>query len=84
VFLSNDQLIEVRQFDGDQIVIGHDADVQLDLDHDSISPIHCLIERRDDSFFVCDLGSKAGTFKNGQAILDEILSSGDDVRDWTL
>jgi pSer/pThr/pTyr-binding forkhead associated (FHA) protein len=76
----NDQLIEVRQFDGDQIVIGHDADVQLDLDHESISPIHCLIERRDDSFYVCDLGSKAGTFKNGQAILDEILSSGDDIR----
>jgi pSer/pThr/pTyr-binding forkhead associated (FHA) protein/outer membrane biosynthesis protein TonB len=76
----NDQLIEVRQFDLDQIVIGHNADVQLDLDHDSVSPIHCLIERRDDSFFICDLGSKAGTFKNGQAILDEPLASGDDVK----
>lgn len=76
----NDQVVEVRQFDLDQIVIGHEADVQLDLNHEDISPIHCLIERRDGNFFVCDLGSKTGTFKNGQSILDEPLASGDELQ----
>ena len=75
----NNQLVEVKQFDLDQIVIGHDADVQLDLDHDSVSPIHCLIEKRAQGFYVCDLGSKSGTFKNGQAILDEPLTSGEEI-----
>ena len=68
----NGQLVEVKQFDQDQIVIGHDADVQVDLAHESVSSIHCLVEKRDQDYYICDLGSKSGTFKNGQAILDEI------------
>ncbi|MGZ3783529.1 MAG: AgmX/PglI C-terminal domain-containing protein [Bdellovibrio sp.] len=76
----NGQLVGVKQFDSDQIVIGHNADVQLDLDSDQVSPIHCLIELRDnDAYYLCDLGSTSGTFKNGQAILDEMISSGDEI-----
>lgn len=69
----------VKQFDQDQIVIGHNAEVHLDLDSDQVSPIHCLVELRDNGYYVCDLGSSSGTFKNGQAILDEMISSGDEI-----
>lgn len=75
----NNQLVEVKQYDQDQIVIGHNADVQLDLDDSGVSPIHCLIELRDNGYYICDLGSQSGTFKNGQAILDESISSGDEI-----
>ncbi len=73
------QLLEVRQFDMDQIIIGHSADVHLDLNDPGISPIHCLLELRDSGYYICDLGSHAGTLKNGKAVLDEPLSSGDQL-----
>ncbi|GIL18018.1 MAG: hypothetical protein BroJett040_17690 [Oligoflexia bacterium] len=73
------QLVEVKQFDQEQIIVGHDGDVQVDLKDPSVSPIHCLIELRDSGYFLCDLGSQSGTHKNGAAILDEPLSSGDQI-----
>ncbi|MGZ3794919.1 MAG: AgmX/PglI C-terminal domain-containing protein [Pseudobdellovibrionaceae bacterium] len=78
VFKGN-QLVEVKQFDLDQIVIGHNADVGLDLNSEEVSAIHCLIELRDAGYYICDLGSATGTFKNGQPILDEALASGDEI-----
>lgn len=74
------QLKEVKQFDLEQIVIGHQADVQLDLDDPEVSPIHCMIELREDGYYICDLGSEYGTIKNGQRILDEKLESNDEVQ----
>jgi len=73
------QLVGVKQFDLPQVVIGNNADVQLNLESEEVSPIHCLIESRDNGYFICDLGSQSGTFKNGQAILDEMISSGDEI-----
>lgn len=78
VFKGN-QLIEVKQFEQDQISIGRNADVGLDLDADEVSAIHCLIELRDAGYYICDLGSATGTFKNGQTVLDEPLASGDEI-----
>ncbi|MBK9323871.1 MAG: AgmX/PglI C-terminal domain-containing protein [Bdellovibrionaceae bacterium] len=78
VFKGN-QLVEVKQFEQDQIVIGHKADVGLDLDAEEVSAIHCLIEHRDSGYYICDMGSSTGTFKNGQSVLDEALSSGDEI-----
>lgn len=73
------RLVEVKQFEQNQIVIGHDADVHLDLEGDGVAPIHCLIEMRDSGYYICDLGSQTGTFQNGQAVLDSALSSGDEI-----
>ncbi len=75
----NSKLVEVKQFDKDQVIFGHDAEVNIDLNDPSISPIHCLIELRDHGYYICDLGSSSGTFKNGVQILDEPLSSGDNI-----
>ena len=69
----------MKQFDLVQVVIGHKAEVNLDLDSDQVSPIHCLIELRENGYYICDLGSQSGTFKNGQAVLDEMISSGDEI-----
>ncbi len=73
------QLVGIKQFSQDQIVIGHDADVNIDLESEDVSPIHCLIENREGTYYICDLGSKSGTFKNGQAVLDEAIVSGDEL-----
>ena len=73
------QLKEVKQYDLEQVVIGHQADVQLDLDDPQVSPIHCMIELRPEGYFICDLGSEYGTYKNGQRVLDEPLQSNDEI-----
>lgn len=74
------QLLEVKQFDLEQIVIGRNAEVQLDLNHDSVASIHSLIELRDNGYYICDLGSQSGTFLNGKSILDEAIASGDEIQ----
>jgi outer membrane biosynthesis protein TonB len=67
----------VKQFTGDQVVIGNQGEVDLQLADAQVSPIHALIELRESGYFVCDLGSEFGTLKNGLKILDEPISSGD-------
>ncbi|MBC7421775.1 MAG: AgmX/PglI C-terminal domain-containing protein [Bdellovibrio sp.] len=75
----NDQIQVVKQFvDKDQVLFGHNAEVDVDLDSSEVSSIHCLIEKRGNQFYLCDLGSTQGTFKNGQGVLDEAIQSGDE------
>jgi outer membrane biosynthesis protein TonB len=73
------QLVEIKQFESDQVIFGHDAEVQVDLKDASVSNIHCLIELRDSGYYICDLGSASGTLKNGKSILDEPINSGDSI-----
>lgn len=75
-----DHLEGVKQFDLKQIVIGHNADVQLDLNDSSVSPLHAVIEERETGYYLSDLGSQTGTLRNGQRILDEKLESGDEIK----
>lgn len=74
-----DQLLEVKQFEARQIIFGHDADVTVDLNDEAVSAIHCLIELRDSGYYVCDMGSTTGTKKNGKNVMDESISSGDNI-----
>lgn len=71
--------LEVKSFSGDQVVIGRNAEVDIDLENAEISPIHAMIEKRGTSFYICDLGSDKGTFKNGDKIIDVPLESGDEI-----
>lgn len=76
----NQNLEGVKQFELKQIVIGRNAEVQLDLKDDSVSPLHAVIEERESGYYISDLGSQSGTFHNGQKILDQKLMSGDEIK----
>jgi hypothetical protein len=76
----NDKLEGVRQFVDAQIVIGRNPEAQVNLPEEGVSPLHAVIEERESGYYVSDLGSQSGTFKNGQKVLDEPLASGDEVK----
>lgn len=75
-------LVEVKQFDQDQIIFGRPgSEVDVFLDDESVSPIHCLIEKRnDEQYHICDLGSQSGVYLNKSAILDEMIDSGSQIQ----
>ncbi|NJL24564.1 MAG: FHA domain-containing protein [Calothrix sp. SM1_5_4] len=75
-----EKLETVRQFEHSQIVIGRNADCQLELQDESIALLHAMIEDRDGEYYVSDLGSQSGTFKAGNRVLEERLSSGDELK----
>lgn len=74
------ELVGVKQFSGDQIVIGREGEVDVLLDDASVSPIHAMIEKRDTGFYICDLGSEAGTSLNGSVVLDEPVNNQDLIK----
>lgn len=75
-----DHVVEVKQFQLDQIVIGNQPEVNLNLNDPSVSPIHALIEKRNETYYICDLGSAQGTFKDSYQVLDDVLESGDEIK----
>ncbi len=76
----NGQLSEVKQVNGTQVVLGSNADVEVPLKDDSVSPIHAMVEERGNGYFICDLGSSSGTSRNGEKILDTAIESGDEFQ----
>lgn len=67
-----------------QYVIGRKAGdgINLAIDAPFISPRHCMITFRNNRFLIRDLGSKNGTFVNGERILperDTIVPNGSEV-----
>ena len=73
----NDRIFSVKQFSQeDRVIIGNGPNVQIDLGAE-VSDIHCLIEKRGEQFFIRDMGSGKGTFKNENQILDEPIQSGE-------
>src|SRR5262249_21118289 len=76
----DEKLEAVRQFEHSQIVIGRNSDVQLELQDEGVGLLHAMIEDRSGDYYISDLGSSAGTFKNGARILEEKLNSGNEVR----
>lgn len=73
------ELVGVKQFADNQIVIGRQPDLQLSLEGDAVAVIHCTLENRDDTWYLADLGSQTGTKKNGQNVLDSAIQSGDSI-----
>ncbi|MGZ3690211.1 MAG: FHA domain-containing protein, partial [Pseudobdellovibrio sp.] len=74
----NGQMHLVKQFVNDErIVIGQGSGVQIDLASPEVSSIHCLVEKREGGYYLCDLGSEQGTFVKGAQILDQQIVSGD-------
>ena len=52
----------------------------LVLDADNISREHVAFERRDDQYYIVDLGSANGTYLNDERVVSAPLNQGDRVR----
>ncbi len=64
-----------------QFVIGRSTGCHLKPQSDAISRQHCALFLRDDHVAVKDLGSRNGTFLNGEALTqEERLATGDELR----
>ncbi len=57
--------------------IGRSAEVQYTVYSRLVSKIHAEITRRGDSFVLSDLGSRNGTFVNGERVSETTLNHGD-------
>lgn len=51
-----------------EFTIGRDASCQYIIDQPFVSPRHCMISLRKNTFFIRDLGAKNGTFVNGERL----------------
>jgi transcriptional regulator with PAS, ATPase and Fis domain len=60
--------------------IGSSAGCDVVLDDPTVSRMHCLLERRAEGVFVRDLGSKNGTFINGNRIESAELRAGGELK----
>ncbi len=72
------EIVQVKQFNKDQVVIGRNPDLDIVLNNDAIAPIHALIERREIGVYLCDLGSESGILYQGQKVLDVPIKHGDE------
>ncbi len=69
-----------QPFNDDRITMGRRTDNHLVLDGDNISRQHVAVERREEQYLICDLGSANGTYLNDQRIDSAPLKDGDRVR----
>ena len=64
----------------DVATCGRDPSSDVFLDDVTVSRKHAEIHRRDDGFFVKDVGSLNGTYVNGGSVEETELASGDEVQ----
>ncbi len=72
---------KILQIEGTSpIVIGRDPDTGLQIVDKGVSRQHAEIFRVGEMVFIRDLGSRNGTFINGEKLEEELLREGDQVR----
>jgi pSer/pThr/pTyr-binding forkhead associated (FHA) protein len=72
---------EAVPLEGDQFTIGTDASADLALDDPAVSALHAALQYFPAGWSVRDLGSRNGTFVNGERISSEqMLRDGDEIR----
>jgi transcriptional regulator with GAF, ATPase, and Fis domain len=62
-----------------EIRIGRDPSNSLAISDLSLSRRHCTLNRQKDSYAICDLDSRNGTFVNGGVVSERVLSHGDRI-----
>jgi transcriptional regulator with GAF, ATPase, and Fis domain len=62
-----------------QVRIGRDPSNSLAVSDLSLSRRHCILNREQDSYKICDLDSRNGTFVNGSAVSERRLNHGDQI-----
>ena len=62
-----------------EIRIGRDPSNSLAISDLSLSRRHCLLSRDQDSYKICDLDSRNGTFVNGAVVSERRLDHGDQI-----
>ena len=71
---------ELRPLDSDRLTVGTLESNDVVVAADGVSRVHAVFERFGDSWCVRDLGSRNGTFVNGDRIVGErALHSGDEI-----
>ncbi|MEW6277931.1 MAG: FHA domain-containing protein [Candidatus Eremiobacterota bacterium] len=63
----------------DQVIIGRDVRCDLMINNESVSRKHSEVVRLAEGYLLRDLGSRNGTFVNGQRVQEYILNDGDTV-----
>jgi DNA-binding CsgD family transcriptional regulator len=72
---------ELLRLDQDRITIGKAAENDVVLDDSMVSRLHAVVERYASGWVVRDLGSRNGTYVNGDRIVgDRALRPGDEIR----
>jgi transcriptional regulator with GAF, ATPase, and Fis domain len=72
----DERLYEVRE---DEAVVGRDPKVPIAVEDRTLSRQHCRIYAGPDGWRVTDMGSRNGTYVNGQPVLDARLAEGDRI-----
>jgi pSer/pThr/pTyr-binding forkhead associated (FHA) protein len=70
---SPDQLVETSLQKREAVVIGRGNECDVVIHDAKASRQHCKLSRRENGFLLEDLGSRNGTFVNGQKISEPIL-----------
>ena len=73
-------LVEVKQFQNEQITLGSGDEAHLFLNDDSIFSVHAVIEKKNDVFVLTDMGSTEGSFVNTERVLEKQLTSADTIQ----
>ena len=62
-----------------QTCIGRDPSNSLAISDLSLSRHHCVLSREQESYKICDLDSRNGTYVNGNMISEMLLNHGDQI-----
>ena len=76
----NNKLQGIKQVRQDQASIGQNSEVEICLKGENVLPWHALVEKREDGYFISDLGSSTGTFVNERKIVESPLKAGDRIQ----
>jgi pSer/pThr/pTyr-binding forkhead associated (FHA) protein len=73
---------ELFALDGDRVTLGKAATNTVALEHDAtVSRLHAILENHGAAWSIRDVGSRNGTFLNGEKVdAERVLRSGDELR----